>query len=760
MTTHPLVPAAILFTSGLALGHALTWPLYLDLLLLATALLAWLLADHLLHAPRSANIALALALLSAGTGVWHADQSQAAPNDIARLAANPGMATLRVRILTPPRTHDTPVTLSAYTARGPSASFIAEVEAIQHNHTWLPLQGNLAVRLPADAAPAQGDRVTLSGMVSRPLPPANPGEFDYARYLAASRVFATLSVRHSALVTIHDPAGRGAPSYLDTFRNHLRARLLDHLVPTDTTAAHTVVALLLGHRDPSIHAVTRSFTDAGVVHLLAVSGSHIALLSVVFWWILRPLPLVRWRAVIVALLVVLYVAATPGGPPVLRAGIGAVLVLLTVLKGRPVIALNALAAALIAVLLYRPADLLDAGCQLTFLTTAGLILITPRLHAFLFGTFLAKRDAIARAIGTRPAHTRAALLRYTCAAVSANIVGALVATPLVAWHFNQINPLAILSGLIALPFVSLLLVLALLQLLLALVWSWAASLTGILLAHLAAFTLTLINALADLPASVLAVRTPPSWLMLLAYATVLLWLTRRRLRLSRATVTLAACVALTATVAWYTLTAHPARMTIHPLDLGNGSAVVVRTPQGHTLLINAGSTSRTHITRRVIEPYLRHQGINSLTALVLTDPTPAHANAAADLLDHYPHTPIYLNASDLANRRTSLAAHYLLRTLESRHHAPKPLAAGDTLTIGGTTPTVLWPPNRPMPLLPNNQRPLILHLTDGTHSALILQGTQDTAATALTPLPQVDQIIFLSEPNSNLQSLLPTPSNP
>ena len=154
---------------------------------------------------------------------------------------------------------------------------------------------------------------------------------------------------------------------------------------------------------------------------------------------------------------------TPCGPPVLRAGCGTLLVLASWLLGRPARHLNILAATLFIVLLARPGDLFDAGFQLSFAATAGLILAGTRVPRVIFGGFIDTQATLARMKGTRAANLRLRVLRFACGLLSANLIGSVMSAPLVAYHFHQFNALAMFTGVLVLPMIAAVIVVSVAQ---------------------------------------------------------------------------------------------------------------------------------------------------------------------------------------------------------------------------------------------------------------------------------------------------------
>jgi competence protein ComEC len=669
----PLVPAAVLFLLGVTAGpwFAPASGLFLSLSILAWAL--WLLAEQRpkFHA-LPAIIMLSFALWGSGVTTWQLNQNYGASEDIVRFAPDDGEVplTLRARVIVPPASGE----------HHGNAYFTAEAAAIFADDRWLPASGNVSVKCHlhlSSPALATGDQVEICGWLSRPALPLNPGTLNMRERLAADRIFVAVRVpRASGITRLSKGDGSRIP-LLTRLRLDLRAKLLAHTLPADPDAANTLVAVVLGYRDPSMDDISRAFSNAGVGHLLAISGSHVAFFAGAVWLLLRFIPVrPRWREPIAAAIVFGYVAATPCGPPVLRAAIAVGMVLVSRILGRPRAYMNMLAAAAVIIVLLRPMDLRDAGFQLTFLCTAALFLLMKRIHVGLFAGILARQQLLAELGQRRWTRFRFQMLRFVTLALVANAIGATTSTPLVMHHFNQLYPAAIVSGMIVFPFVALTMMAGVIQLALESLSITAGTLFAPLSTHIAQFTVWLIEKLAAIPGMSIAVRSPPPWLVVILFAPLILWAARRWLNLQRALIFNTTLAALCCTVAWYTSTTPRGSLRLQILSVGQGSCIVMTSPQGQTWVLNAGSRDQPNPMATALAPTLRVAGAATLDGLLLSSVDSVHASIAGDIVHRFhPRTVITCGSVDSAG--WTFAADQLTTALEATHTYAETVHAGD-----------------------------------------------------------------------------------
>jgi competence protein ComEC len=222
--------------------------------------------------------------------------------------------------------------------------------------------------------PREGDRARFEGSVYLPSGQVNPYGFDFRMYLLQKGIPAGVSGAAQAEVTDHP--GRGVWSLLYQVRQGLlrRTRLVfgqDSALPE---------ALLLGDRSSLPEETRRNFADAGVAHLLAVSGLHVGLIAALILVLLR-----RWlgpkgQLAAMSMFLLLYSALLGFPAPVVRASLLLLIFLLRRILRRAPDPLTALCAAFFAILLLRPLDLFSSSFQLSFCAVLGMVLFAPALE--------------------------------------------------------------------------------------------------------------------------------------------------------------------------------------------------------------------------------------------------------------------------------------------------------------------------------------------------------------------------------------------
>lgn len=219
-----------------------------------------------------------------------------------------------------------------------------------------------------------GDELMLKGVIERP---ENYNDFDYISYLRRDGVFALMPF--PVADKIGEEKGNRLMRVLSGIK-HAFEKNIDTALPEPHAAF--MKGLLLGERASLPEEVTEHFKRAGVSHIVALSGYNItlvgrSLMNVLLWFTL-PFLLSFWIAVTT---IILFVLMTGAAASVVRAGVMGLLVLVAQKEGRAYQMTNALAFAGAVMIFHNPYILrFDAGFQLSFLATAGLVYLSPHVE--------------------------------------------------------------------------------------------------------------------------------------------------------------------------------------------------------------------------------------------------------------------------------------------------------------------------------------------------------------------------------------------
>ena len=399
---------------------------------------------------------------------------------------------------------------------------------------------------------------------------------------------------------------RADATTLGRARRHA-AKTFDRVFGRDAKMAK---ALLIADQHQIPPEMRDRYARAGIIHMLSISGLHVAIIAGAMLLILRLARLPPSLAALVALVViVIYVAVIGAPPPAVRSaamlGMGAA----SAAWQRPTSPWASWAVGAL-VPLVQPRTVLDLGYQLSVVGIAGLIA----------SGVLARRILAPRLSGLRLRISRELLT---------SVVASIVSAPLVAWCFGRLSLVAPLANLAAGP------VIAVLQptLFLALVFAPFPLIARFLVAAAHPLMLAfdgIASSAAALPASSLLVT--PSLLTVVAGSIAISALVVAILSRHPARPLLAAATAL-AVVAWAPAIPLPYSgwVELHVLDVGQGDAILLRTNGGRWVLIDAGRIWESgDAGRSTIVPYIMRRG-GALESFVLSHAHSDHVGGAASV---------------------------------------------------------------------------------------------------------------------------------
>lgn len=540
--------------------------------------------------------------------------------------------------------------------------YVVQVDSIWiSRHLGFSSAGKIAVTSTIDGA-SFGQRILLTGLLRKPRASKNPGEFDFARYLAAEGIGSALTVTEAW----QQQSGtiERQPDVFQRLRYYLYAVNKKYLSAKE---ASIVNAMMLGIRHDIPDDVRKAFSTTGTVHVLALSGLHTAFIIAMIFGVLSLLRIpYRARLVLGITGLWLYVALVGFLPSVTRAAVMATIVLAGMLFQKRSNVINSLFAALSLILIVDPADLFDLGLQLSFLAVLAIVALYPRIEGLCV-------RVIPSIQSWRGLPRKAFQLLLVSVAAQAGTV------PLTMYYFNTLPVTSIVANVVVVPASGFILGLGGLTQLGDLfspsLARWYANVNEWVVWGM----VTTVEAAQRLPLAFLEVWTFGTAHLLICYAAigvVLLWSWRVVRRMAARSILIVICVGV-----WVHAFERP-RLVVTFLDVGQGDGCVVQFEDGRTLVVDAGDSKENwDVGERVVAPFLRRQGISKIDFFVLSHPHDDHVGGAGALLEQFEIGQIWHSgqwyASSAVRRIDSVSA--------ARGIPSKAVRSGDFFAIDGRT---------------------------------------------------------------------------
>lgn len=276
-----------------------------------------------------------------------------------------------------------------------------------------------------------GDEVWLHTSVYGIPKAFNPYQFDYSNYLEKQHVYHQIYSRENEVKIIQ--THKTLDFYIEKIRNQLSKSYEIHHFEPRTKAI--IDALILGQRLELDKETITDYSNAGVIHILAISGLHISIIYFFILFLLKPLKRVQFGAEIQLLIVlgILWLFALLTGLPASVTRAVTLFSFISIGKyfNQPKAIYNALAISAFLILLVKPNSIFDIGFQLSYGAVLSIVLFQPFYKKFYF--------------------TKHKIGVYFVDTVLVSLAAQIGVLPLSLYYFNQLPLLFLLANLLIIP---------------------------------------------------------------------------------------------------------------------------------------------------------------------------------------------------------------------------------------------------------------------------------------------------------------------
>jgi len=398
------------------------------------------------------------------------------------------------------------------------------------------------------------------------------------------------------------------------------AQKADEIFPADIS--HFMQALLMGKRDElySDTSLSSSLSASGIIHIVSVSGMHIAFLMGFLAQIIRNKRLFSFYGIPILLF---FMAMSGFTPAVTRAGIMQIFLLSAPLFRRERDSITSLSFALFVLLALNPYSISSVGLHLSFSATLGIVLFSSRISSAVTDSLRSNkqyRKKIPRAI-----------INFIISNLATTMGALIFAIPLTAIHFGYVSIIAPITNLLTIGVVSLVFPLGLIAVLLSFISPVLGGIIAFPVSQAARYIIYIARSFSTIPYSI--VYSSHAHIMLwLAYVYTmfsLLPLLKARFR----QYILPICISLILLFILILVTPFSSNInadSITVVDVGQGLSVVM-TSEDFTMVVDCGSISENN-PGEIVHEFLMNIGRTSIDLLALTHFHSDHSNGVEFLL--------------------------------------------------------------------------------------------------------------------------------
>ncbi len=526
-----------------------------------------------------------------------------------------------------------------------------EVERIYTDNEVVPTYGRIMISGKQwEGGLGYGDRVRTIIRLRRPRNFYNPGGFNYERYLASRRIYATGYLKSSREIA---RMGEGTFCPFVKLIERLRARIREVIESSSEYPERGIMkALILGERGEISEDVRESFIIAGVAHILAISGLHVGILALVIFWLFRSMLRVSERitlainifkvaSVLTIFPLAIYTLIAGARVSTVRALIMVVTYLVAIIIDREEEIFNTLALAAFIILVVFPASVFDISFQLSFISVWAIIYIVPRAREFF------KQENIL--LASEPSSPLRKFMSRVGVFILVSLSAIIGTAPLVAYYFNRLSIWGIFANLVIVPLIGLLSVpLCLLAGLFVFIQQSVAGFLFYLASFPVDLAIRLVELIGDFPFASLRVTTPRPGEICLWYLLIVSLINLKRLRWPRYVI----CLLLLAGVGnfgyWYWVNNYNSKLKVSFLSVGQGDTALVEFPRGVKMLIDGGGFYDESFDTGglIVAPFLWWKKIKKIDYLVMSHPQIDHIGGLKFIARNFPVKELWMNADE------------------------------------------------------------------------------------------------------------------
>lgn len=451
------------------------------------------------------------------------------------------------------------------------------------NHT-------IRIKLEKEYPLSIGNRVQVTGFLYEMPKATNPGQFDLAQYYRLQGLTGFLEGEHLTVIS-------GKKQVIRDFLWRLRERCKEILVTMAPANAGVLSAMLLGDKSLLEEEIKEQYRLTGILHILAVSGTHLAVISGMLYQILMKIGFGRRGAgSFVLVLMIFYGVFTGGSISVIRSVVMFGLSVGAEILGRTYDMLSAMSLSAVFLLVEHPGYLYDSGFLLSFGAVLGLALFMP-------------------------------VLGEKWKALKGGIAVLLIQLPILQYYYFEIPICSLLTNLIVMPLVPIVLGCGMLGLAAGAVFQELGEII-LIPAQLVLDLYELLGVIAErMPGTMWITGQPEVW-QIICYGCLLICgaLLHHRIKTGGFAVFAVAAILLLSF-------RMPTGFRLTMLDVGQGDGLVLDVPSGNHYLIDGGSTSVGEVGKYRIVPYLKSQGITHLEGIFVTHGDEDHINGLSEVFD-------------------------------------------------------------------------------------------------------------------------------
>ncbi|MSP64563.1 MAG: DNA internalization-related competence protein ComEC/Rec2 [Bacteroidetes bacterium] len=466
-----------------------------------------------------------------------------------------------------------------------------------------------------------GDVISIECLLEEPSRSRNPGEFSYRDYLSMHDVYGIITPVNNIIEVIEI----GSPNIIFEKIIIPSRKFIKNVINFTMSSEESFVmkGLLLGDQAMISPEIKSSFINTGTIHVLAVSGSHIALIISVLYLLFGMIRIPFKIKISVTILgIIFYMLLTGSTPSVVRASIMGIVVLTSQLLDRKTNLYNTLGVSALIILIWDTRQLFDAGFQLSYSAVFSMVFFYPRIKLFM-------ENRIPKSLNKRKFTKQLILLFGITLAAQIGTI------PITAGYFEKISIISLVANLVVVPLIAFVMTIGLISVITSSISFWIGSFFMEVSKYILSFIIYFVDLMNQVPFGIIQTSTFTFWSFSYYLIIILFFLSLNKIqRLRKIFLLLFGIITLNLWFSNFQLLNKNNNLRITILDIGQGEAILIQTSENKNILIDAGTTTRNNNSgEKIITPFISRSEISKIDYFIITHPHSDHIGGASNILN-------------------------------------------------------------------------------------------------------------------------------
>lgn len=500
----------------------------------------------------------------------------------------------------------------------------------------------------------------VNASFEKPTEMRNRGGFNYAKYLYSQNIYGILEIESEEDIFLKE-----LPEF--NIVNEIRESIInffERIFPKNDVGI--MVGMIIGDTSYITEETKNDFKNAGITHLLAVSGSNITYIIIFTKFLFNSLIGRKNSNYIVIIFLIIFMLVAGSSPSVVRATImGIIIIIAEIISRKPNIYASLSTSALI-ILIYNPLSIFDMGFLLSFGGTIGIVLFYEKIKAWIINKFSIKNN----------------VLVYIVETLSVTLSAQIVLTPIMCYAFNTISFVSILVNVLIVPISGILTILGFVTYIIGIICFPVAKFFGYSIFIIIRIITIIANMFSKIPFSNILVITPKIYWIIIYYLIIyrIIFKVRNRLMNFSLYILIVICI-------FIELLPHNC-LEINFIDVGQGDCTYIETRSGETILIDGGGSENSDydVGESILLPYILDRQKMKIDLMIISHMHEDHIEGLITIIEKIKVERIILgrcNNNDLYRKFLDISAKKGIKI--------ETVYAGETIYMDDVKIEVLYP---------------------------------------------------------------------